>query len=221
MSYIQLVSPNLSVSGRSGYCLEMQENVWGALHQYDYAEQAWNSSSADNHPLEPPPNVCVPLYWTYFDTADNAEYGHVATWVPGRGVFSSTFNTAIGSEWYPSVQAMTDRINKIPRANGRYLGWSEVISNVRVIQGEDMWNITKAQENAIYQLKMKDFPGDGYNGYAGNPATQENVDAMIKKIQELPEPPAAVPTVVPIPDPNSVVVSKDGLWASFKRFFGL
>lgn len=56
------------------------------------------------------------------------------------------------------------------------------------LKGEIMWNITKAQENAIYQLKMKDFPGPDYNGYAGLPATQANVDAMIAKIQGLPEP---------------------------------
>jgi hypothetical protein len=138
MNWVQNADPNLSVTGKSGYCLSMQEDVWGAIHNYDYAEQAWNNSGAANHPGElPPDDVCVLVYWTYYDTTDKAEYGHVATWVPGRGVYSSTFNTVYGAEWYASIQAMTNRINQIRGANSKYLGWSEVISNIRVVKPQE------------------------------------------------------------------------------------
>jgi hypothetical protein len=133
--YDALAAPNLGVTGTAGLCLSMQENVWGALHWYDYALQAWNASSPFNHPDEQPPvNVSVLLFWSYYDQKDDAWYGHVATWVPGRGVFSSPFNSTTGSEWYPSIAAMTARINRIPRAQAVYLGWSEQIANVRVAQ---------------------------------------------------------------------------------------
>lgn len=182
----QLVQPNLTVTGKSGYCLEMQENVWGSLHWYKYAEQAWNSSSADNHPGEQPPNnVCVLVYWTYFDTKDNAEYGHVATWVPGRGVYSSTFNTALGAEWYPSIQAMTNRINQIPGAKGRYLGWSGVIANVRVIKGENMAVITTEQRVALALGTIGTQPQDPADAAWDGKSDQGSLDAMITKYSQL------------------------------------
>ncbi len=194
--FTQVASPNLTVIGRSGYCLEMQDNVWSAEHWYKYAEQSWNNSTGYTHPGElPPDDVSVLVYWTYYDVKDSAEYGHIATWVPGRGVYSSTFNTAIGAEWYPSIQAMTDRINKIPGAKSRYLGWSEVISNVTAVrEGDTMFEGRSAEDWAtqakdaeqykqgvIKSLAWKVIPGQPGGGMHEDPAyIRTEIDSLVQ-----------------------------------------
>ena len=128
----QLISPNLTVQGKAGWCLSVAQDVWGTPHLYAKAIDAWNDSTASNHPGEQPPSdVCVPVYWTY--TESGIQYGHIATWVPGRGVYSSPFNVSYGAQWFDSIQAVTDRINRIAGANSRYLGWSETLSRVQLV----------------------------------------------------------------------------------------
>lgn len=135
MDYKQLKQPNLTIQGKAGWCLSVAQDVWNVPHLYPKAIDAWNDSSADNHPDElPPNNVCVILYWTF--TLEGIQFGHIATWVPGRGVYSSPLNVSYGSEWYPSVQAMTNRINQIAGANSKYLGWSESLSQVKLVTKE-------------------------------------------------------------------------------------
>ena len=134
----QLVSPNLTVQGKAGWCLWVAQEVWGVPHLYAKAIDAWNASSVSNH-TDPLPDVAVPVYWTFFDRTDGVEYGHIATYVPNRGIYSSPFNSSFGSEWYPTIQALTERVNQIAGANCRYLGWSETLSGVQlVIEEEDM-----------------------------------------------------------------------------------
>lgn len=134
----QLVSPNLTVQGKAGWCLWVAQEVWGVPHLYPKAIDAWNASSASNH-TDGLPDVSVPVYWTFYDRSVGVEYGHIATYVPNRGIYSSPFNSSYGGEWYPSLQALTERVNQIAGANCRYLGWSETLSGVQlVIEEEDM-----------------------------------------------------------------------------------
>ena len=144
MSYQQLVQPKLSTQSKAGWCLWFQEEDFGTPHAYDYAEDedpattdAWSLVDFKHPGEQPPDDVCVPVYFTYFSTKDGREEGHIADSVPGRGIFSSPLNVSYGSEWYPSIQAMVDRINKIRGANCRYLGWSEDLAGVRLVNQED------------------------------------------------------------------------------------
>ncbi len=160
--YIQLAQPNLSIQGRAGWCLEMQENVWSTPHWYANAHDAWESSPECNHPGEfPPDNVAVLVYWSFYYIKSETEEGHVATSVPGQGIFSSPFDTLVGNQWFLSVQAVTDRINKIKGANSTYLGWSEILAGVKVVTN-----------------KENDMPNDGdvdnvYLLLDGRPATDD------------------------------------------------
>lgn len=156
----QLIQPNLTVQGKAGWCLSVAQDVWGVPHLYPKAIDAWNASSASNH-TDPLPDVAVPVYWTFFDRTDGVEYGHIATYVPNRGIYSSPFNSSFGSEWYPSLQALTERVNQIAGANCRYLGWSETLSGVQLVTKEDEMvqdtdNEYGRWRKAFYQIRGRD-----------------------------------------------------------------
>jgi len=131
--------PNLTISGASGWCLSFTQDVWGTPHLYPKAIDAWNASGASNHPNEQPPiEVKTIAYWTYRDPTDGIQYGHIATNVPGQGVYTSPFNRSYGYEWYGSIQSMSDRIKRID-PNSKYLGWSESLSGIKLVtKGDEM-----------------------------------------------------------------------------------
>lgn len=165
----QIVQPDLGIKGAAGYCLSVAEDVGHTPHAYDYALEAWNSSSSSNHPNEQPPSdVCVVVYWSYYDKNDNVWYGHVAWNIPGSGVYTSPFNISYGSEWYPSIQAMTDRINKISEAQSVYLGWSESLAGVKLV------DITQSVPAASNQRQV--INSSGVNGRSA-----PNTDASVIK----------------------------------------
>lgn len=147
----QLVSPNLTVQGKAGWCLWVAQEVWHVPHLYPKAIDAWN---AGNQRTDPLPDVAVPVYWTFYDRTDGVEYGHIATYVPNRGIYSSPFNSSFGSEWYPTIQAVTERVNQIAGANCRYLGWSETLSGVQLVTKEEDMTIPDA-DNYYWRYGQK------------------------------------------------------------------
>lgn len=147
---------------------------------YAKAIDAWNASSALNHTDEmPPSDVCVVAYWTY--TENGIQYGHVASPVPGRGIYSSPFNVLFGSQWFGSIQEVTDRINKISGANSQYLGWSESLSGVRlveainntpegdnnvaIIDGGDNWK--GRADRTMYQMRGRHLGAGEFDPWVG------------------------------------------------------
>ena len=238
----QLVEPNTSIQGASGWCLSLAQNVWSVPHLYNYALEAWNASK--QHPNEQPPDVAVPVYWTFYDTAAQRPYGHIATWIPNKGVYSSPFNTSYGAEWYPSIQAMTDRINKIKGANSVYLGWSETLSNVTLV-GENMLvdaNNLKYLYMGIYgqDPSVEVSPTDPEIGQDYAETTQRILDyanrnnfaywqvkpVLDQKVADLTKENEALKKAlaeaqVPVPPTSTtdqVVITKDSLWTTFVKF---
>lgn len=172
--YQQLVTPKLSTSGPAGWCLWFVEEDYGLAHIGASAEAAW---SATHHPhsLDQPPNAIVPVYWTYFDSSVNIEFGHIAIWVPGRGIFSSPFNVSNGNQWFGSIQEVTNRINQIRNANAHYLGWSEDLAGVQLIkQGEEMLSTPEVVQ--VYKLAFddddKDVPQNIKDAFTGKPVAE-------------------------------------------------
>lgn len=121
----QLVQPNLSTVGNIGYCLAMQENVWGTPHLYDTAWNAWQATQY-KHTDPLPEDVCVPVWFSYWENGTN--YGHVATNVPGRGVLSSPYKANGTQQWFTSIDQCASVLNCT------YVGWSEDIATVRVTE---------------------------------------------------------------------------------------
>lgn len=135
MAYEELRQPNLSVTGHAGYCLSVQQDVWGTPHLYATAKDAYDAAQF-KHPGElPPEGIHALCYWTY--TEGGIPYWHVATRTPDGRVFSSPFNVSYGNEWFSSIDAMTARIRRIYPAC-QYVAWVEDLSNVRLVKEDDM-----------------------------------------------------------------------------------
>lgn len=118
MSYTQLKSANPNVPGQSGYCLVYVRTAFGVGAKYPTAASGW-ANAAYKHTTSVPTDVSVPV-WFKWETS-----GHVAVWVPGKGVYSTT---AQGVKLFPSIAACADYVG------ATYLGWSEDINGVRVVQ---------------------------------------------------------------------------------------
>lgn len=167
--YINTRQPNLTIKGKAGWCLSVACDVWNVPHVYPKAIDAWNATSSTNHPNELPPDASVVCYWSYIEKG--TQYGHIATWVPGRGLYSSPFNTLYGAEWYPSVAAMTLRIRRID-PTCKYLGWSETLSRVQLVRKDDQMIIQNAPnwkarcDKTMYQMRGRHMSDEEFLKYA-------------------------------------------------------
>jgi opacity protein-like surface antigen len=131
VNYQQLIQPNLSVVGQNGECLVYVREVFRVSAKYATATAAWENAQY-KHSGTPPANA-VPIWFSW--EAD----GHVAVW--DNGTIYST--TAQGDKTFASIQALMDYIG----GGIAYLGWSEDINNVRVVQGENMSPMTAIVDN--------------------------------------------------------------------------
>jgi hypothetical protein len=128
----QLVTPNTSVTDGTGWCLRFTQKVWGAPARYESAWKAWEAtqlkhSTAENIPTDVGVVVWFSHYGTYGENGNEyyGNWGHVVSWIPGRGYLSSPTN-GVGQKWLSSIQ-------EVERAySSKYVGWSEDINGVRV-----------------------------------------------------------------------------------------
>jgi hypothetical protein len=154
MNYQQLIQPNLNVVGQDGLCLAYVTEVFGVPNYYPSATAAWQDAQF-KHTDQPPTNISVPVWFNY-----NGPDGHVAVWA--NGVIHST--SAKGMQTFGGIQALINWMNE----GFVYLGWSEDINKVRVVQpeGEEMPN-----------------EGDVVNAYAavGETATAEDIAVYTSK----------------------------------------
>lgn len=124
---------NLNVKSESGWCLWFTQEVFRVPHLYPSATSAWNATKFRHYDRNLP-NAPVPIWfelWGNYGTPTKYDnWGHVATWVPGKGILSSpvTFRTT-GQQWFGSI----DELIRAMRG-GRYLGWSEDISGIRIVR---------------------------------------------------------------------------------------
>jgi len=139
MSYQQLVQPNLDTgTGRVGYCLAKQDDVWGAPHIYPTARAAWDAAQYRHPGEEPPDGVAVLMWWDYLNPANNGNNdGHVASSLGDGTILSSPYKAGTTQAILPSRA----ELERIYSSNGKYpltyLGWSEDIANVRVAQPQE------------------------------------------------------------------------------------
>lgn len=138
MNYEQLIQPNLKIVGTPELCLVYVREVFGVAALYPTAAAAWQNAQY-KHTGTPPANA-VPIWFSY-----NQPTGHVAVWNNGT-VYSTT---AQGDKTFTSIQALMNYIGE----GIEYLGWSEDINNVRVVQpqGVDM-QPTPKQVGDIYKF---------------------------------------------------------------------
>lgn len=154
----QLVTPNTSVTDGTGWCLRFTQKVWGAPARYESAWKAWEAtqlkhSTAENIPTDVGVVVWFSHYGTYGENGNQYydNWGHVVSWIPGRGYLSSPTN-GVGQKWLGSIQ-------EVERAyNSKYVGWSEDINGLRVAKIDENPNPKTRKEEPKMMLCHKPQP---------------------------------------------------------------
>jgi len=130
--YKQLRTPNLNHTGKPKLCLKFARECVKVSNKYLTAWNAWSASQRKH--TEPLPNVMVPVWFTWTGTIDGVRknYGDVAWYVPGRGVFGSPLSGGSGNRWDASVEERA----RVIGGGARYVGWTEDINDVLVVTRE-------------------------------------------------------------------------------------
>jgi hypothetical protein len=130
--YNQIVTPNLNVTDGAGWCLRFTQSVWGAPVRYNSAWDAWNATQHKHGTGEALPEDASTVVWfshygRYGTPPTYANWGHVVTWVPGRGFLSSP-GSGYGQQWFNSTTEVENYFN------AGYVGWSEDLNGLRLIE---------------------------------------------------------------------------------------
>jgi len=156
----QLIQPNYAINIKAGLCLKYSRSVFGIDAVYDPAWQAWQKVQY-RHEDKNFPDASVPVWFDWWgklpgDTVKK-QYGHVAVRDKSGIIWSSPLS-GIGRAWFNSIEDLVKAFG-----NGmKYVGWSEDINNVRVVQEEE---ITMPDEAAVYN-QFKAFG-------SGNPSQEQ------------------------------------------------
>ena len=124
----QLVTPNLSTQDNAGFCLRFTQTVWGAPVRYATAWEAWEATQLKHSVTENlPTDVGVLVWLDHYGTYGGVtgQYGHVVSWIPGKGYLSSPTN-GYGQKWLGSIEEVERAYNAV------YVGWSEDINGLQV-----------------------------------------------------------------------------------------
>lgn len=163
---IQLVQPNPSIPCKPGWCLKYVRETFGAAAVEPSATAGW--ANADfKHRDKNFPNAWVPLWFSL----DTTPLGHVVLRSP-RGVIYSTSSLANTPYVHPNLDHLMAYYAKY-KMNLTYLGWSEDISNVRVVQPETI-SVQSVEEEVsakdiVDELLSRKFQrqGEGQSGEIG------------------------------------------------------
>lgn len=147
--FVQVATPNVNVSGTSGWCLQYVDDAVKApqTHRAPSAQQSWNNAVANKtaHPKEEPPNnVWVPVYYT-IENGQYAGYGHVA-WYYSDGKTTKIYDSEYASGKRNKPYGSGAELINFMGWKMTYLGWSEVVDGVRAVKKD-------AKEEAINVFK--------------------------------------------------------------------
>lgn len=127
----QLVHPNPDIWCAPGWCLMYVRQAFGAPAVEPSATAGWANAKYKHHDYNFP-NAWVPLWFTI----DTIPEGHVVLRAPDGRIYSTS---TPGNTPYihPNLEHLIwyygDRVEPQYRLTLRYLGWSEDVSNVRVV----------------------------------------------------------------------------------------
>lgn len=125
-AYKQLRKPNVKIKTIGiGWCLWWVQEAFSASHLYPTAIAEWEKNTY-NHTGTPPKGLWVPVFFRM----RGVPAGHVAIWAPDGSIYST-------SSPYSLVPVHHKNLADLNRYYGgklTYLGWSEDIGGVRVVQ---------------------------------------------------------------------------------------
>lgn len=134
----QLVTPNVSINtNKLANCLWWVQQTVGAVHAFNSAIDEWEAN-LDNHAGSPPSGLWVPI----FLTMRGVPAGHVCWSAPDGSVYSTSSSTSLVPVHHNSI----DALNKYYGGKLTYLGWSEIVSNIRIVKGESMATFEMLQQ---------------------------------------------------------------------------
>jgi hypothetical protein len=153
----QLVNPNFDVVETAGWCLQYARRVFGAPAVESTAWQAWMMTEHPHEDRNFPDGVAVPVWFDWKgDVGDGFifRYGHAAVRAADGKIWSSPLSGR-GSARFNSVDDLTRAFG-----NGmKYVGWSDDISNVKVIELGDK-TMDRETVNYAYRSVMDTEPTD-------------------------------------------------------------
>lgn len=178
MAWKQLIAPVVEISEVAGMCLSYARRVFGRPVVEPTAWSGWTNAKYKHEDRNFPSGVAVPVWfdWTGDVGAGRQRYGHVAVRMPDGKVWSSPLS-GTGRNWFASVDDLTRAFG-----NGmRYVGWSEDISNGRVvIEEEDVYKPTAAEvAGSVLRLTGTAATQQQINYYSGR-----GVDVMLNDLME-------------------------------------
>lgn len=145
-AYVQVVTPNVEVSGYSGGCLQYVDDGVNPPNRQPTAQRSWDYAVQTGvaHPNEEPPNnVWVPVYYS-IDNGQWAGYGHVA-WYYSDGkttkIYDSEYGAGVRSQPYSSGAELFQHMGW----QMRYYGWSEAVDGLRIVKPKPQENKPKPQ----------------------------------------------------------------------------
>jgi len=146
--------PNLAAEEQAGSCLGMQMKVWNAPGLYNSAWEAWEATQfkhTDRFP-DVPCLVWFSHYGSYGEPGQEVykNWGHVVSWVPGRGFLSSP-GEGFGQTWLLTLPEVEKYFNS------QYVGWSEDINTVRVLQWVSNSEVDGVETLRVVKYKGADF----------------------------------------------------------------
>lgn len=157
---IQLVTPNLDVRTTLGFCLNYVQTAYLAPNAGVSAWWAWNNSTELRHEdSDLPSGVYVPVWFSGYQGL-----GHVAIYKDGT-VYSSPYTNKTTHDTLGSI-AEAERVYGV-----KYVGWSEDIAGLKVIEEESMERKPSYQEVVDYNKNHLNRVVDEatMNRYVANP----------------------------------------------------
>ncbi len=158
MGYKQLRDADMSVGYQGGWCLKYVQDAYKTDHPYPTAMAAWNANyGGGNHPNEEPPlGITVAVYLSL----GNVPAGHVAIRLSDGWAASSSLPGVHAKPFY--YKTLAALIADYGKYNGgaSYLGWSEYVGTVRVVEPQQV-NANDDQIRQAYQEILERPADDG------------------------------------------------------------
>jgi hypothetical protein len=143
----QLITPDLTVIETTGWCLQYARRVFGAPAVESSAWEAWTNTKFKHEDRNFPQRVAFPVWFDWTGDVGNGKYryGHVAVRTADGRIWSSPLSGR-GSAWFMTVDDLTRSFG----GGMKYVGWSEDISNVKVIEtGDNMSEVEEILQSAL------------------------------------------------------------------------
>lgn len=172
---IQLVEPNPNISCQPGWCLQYVRQTFGAPAVEPTATAGWANAKYRHEDWNFPEGVAVPVW---FKLATEPA-GHVALRMADGSVYSTSDDSTIPHH-HPD---MADLIRYYWRNPLTYLGWSEDISGVRVVQDDSTISVqsittTTPSSTQTTEASQEDFMG----GQIDAQQAEDIVNAVVQRV---------------------------------------